>query len=280
MQYQGQGASGVNIPAIGPTFSMAPQGMLPQGMPQGVPQNVQQPSAPTDFMQLLGQQPTNVNAQPAASGNAAAEQVLQLFGQLLNNGSTQTTTTTSASAAAGAPTSTLAAEPAAAWQEMLKDFNVQVEEPDFIKDTAKLSAFFDTGLNQIDFMAGLASDDPNAFMRAAMKTMLMQAVQSSFLAAKTITSGSIPAAFQEYAKRTYRDQQLGAVKQSEAVPQSMGFVAQALAEKFMAAKPNATPEQVKQAIGLLMTNLQQAFQPAATTSTTQPSTDWASFLNN
>lgn len=267
------------IPGVGPTFDGSNGGMLYSGM---MPQQQQpaQPAAPTDFMQLIGQQGSAV-AQGAAGvqgGNADANAVLALFGQMLAGGSQG-----SQVAPAAAPTSTPAALAAptpapAAWEALLKDFSVNVDEPDFIKDPSKLGAFFDATLNQIDFAAGLASDDPNKFMRATMNSLLTQAVQSAFLASKQITSGTIPQAFNEYAKRTWKNEQMGAVNKVEAVPQSMGFIASALAEKFTAAQPNATPAQVQQAVSLIMENMKKAFQPAAQSNSPVPETDWFNFM--
>lgn len=270
------------IPGIGPTFDGSNGGMPYSGMmPQpAVPNTSAAPAAPTDFMQLLGQQSSQPSS-AAVTGNADADKVLALFGQMLSGagagaqGATSATQTTSAGNVPPAP----APAPApAAWEAMLKDFSVNVDEPDFIKDPAKLGAFFDATLNQIDFTAGLSSDDPNKFMRATMNSLLTQAVQSAFLASKQITSGTIPQAFTEYAKRTWRNEQMGAVQKVEAVPQSMGFIAAALAEKFTAAQPNATPAQVQQAVALLMDNMKKAFQPAAPTNTPAPETDWFNFM--
>ena len=264
------------IPGIGPTFDGSNGGMQYSGM---MPQQQQpaQPAAPTDFMQLIGQQPAPTNA--AAAGNADANAVLALFGQMLSGGAQGAPA--AAPATLGAPSATPAAAPApapAAWEALLKDFSVNVDEPDFIKDPSKLGAFFDASLNQIDFAAGLSSDDPNKFMRATMNSLMTQAVQSAFLASKQITSGAIPQAFNEYAKRTWKNEQMGAVNKVEAVPQSMGFIASALAEKFTAAQPNATPAQVQQAVSLLMENMKKAFQPAVQSNSPAPETDWFNFM--
>lgn len=263
------------IPGVGPTFDGSNGGMPYSGMMPQQPQPAQ-PAAPTDFMQLIGQQPAPTNA--AAAGNADANAVLALFGQMLAGGAQGAPV--AAPAALGTPAATVpAAVPApAAWEALLKDFSVNVDEPDFIKDPAKLGAFFDASLNQIDFAAGLSSDDPNKFMRATMNSLMTQAVQSAFLASKQITSGTIPQAFSEYAKRTWKNEQMGAVNKVEAVPQSMGFIASALAEKFTAAQPNATPAQVQQAVALLMENMKKAFQPAVQSNSPAPETDWFNFM--
>ena len=266
------------IPGVGPTFDGSNGGMQYSGM---MPQQQQpaQSAAPTDFMQLIGQQTTPAQGGNNAGGNADANAVLALFGQMLSGGGAVAPVAAPASQGAPANAAAAAAVPApAAWEALLKDFSVNVDEPDFIKDPSKLGAFFDASLNQIDFAAGLASDDPNKFMRAAMNSLMTQAVQSAFLASKQITSGTIPQAFNEYAKRTWKNEQMGAVNKVEAVPQSMGFIASALAEKFTAAQPNATPTQVQQAVSLLMENMKKAFQPAAQSNSPAPETDWSNFL--
>ena len=263
------------IPGVGPTFDGSNGGMQYSGM---MPQQQQpaQPAAPTDFMQLIGQQPAAANA---AGGNADANAVLALFGQMLSGGAQVAQGSPAAAPASlGAPSNTAAVPAPAAWEALLKDFSVNVDEPDFIKDPSKLGAFFDASLNQIDFAAGLSSDDPNKFMRATMNSLMIQAVQSAFLASKQITSGTIPQAFNEYAKRTWKNEQMGAVNKVEAVPQSMGFIASALAEKFTAAQPNATPAQVQQAVSLLMDNMKKAFQPAVQSNSPAPETDWFNFM--
>ena len=267
------------IPGVGPTFDGSNGGMQYSGM---MPQQQQptQPAAPTDFMQLIGQQPTPAQGGNNAGGNADANAVLALFGQMLSGGAQGTQGAPVATPAAlGAPVAPTTPVPApAAWEALLKDFSVNVDEPDFIKDPSKLGAFFDASLNQIDFAAGLASEDPNKFMRATMNSLMTQAVQSAFLASKQITSGTIPQAFNEYAKRTWKNEQMGAVNKVEAVPQSMGFIASALAEKFTAAQPNATPAQVQQAVSLLMENMKKAFQPAVQSNSPAPETDWFNFM--
>lgn len=262
------------IPGVGPTFDGSNGGMQYSGM---MPQQQQpaQPAAPTDFMQLIGQQPI-----PAQGGNADANAVLALFGQMLSGGAQGAQgAPVAAPVSLGAPVAPTAPAPApAAWEALLKDFSVNVDEPDFIKDPSKLGAFFDATLNQIDFAAGLSSEDPNKFMRATMNSLMTQAVQSAFLASKQITSGTIPQAFNEYAKRTWKNEQMGAVNKVEAVPQSMGFIASALAEKFTAAQPNATPAQVQQAVSILMENMKKAFQPAVQSNSPAPETDWFNFM--
>ena len=265
------------IPGVGPTFDGSNGGMQYSGM---MPQQQQpaQPAAPTDFMQLIGQQAAPAQGGNNAGGNADANAVLALFGQMLSGGA-QGTQVSPVAAPAAAPSALAAPAPApAAWEALLKDFSVNVDEPDFIKDPSKLGAFFDASLNQIDFAAGLSSEDPNKFMRATMNSLMTQAVQSAFLASKQITSGTIPQAFNEYAKRTWKNEQMGAVNKVEAVPQSMGFIASALAEKFTAAQPNATPAQVQQAVSLLMENMKKAFQPAVQSNSPAPETDWFNFM--
>lgn len=270
------------IPGVGPTFDGSNGGMPYSGM---MPQQQQpaQPAAPTDFMQLISQQPAPQQGGNNTGGNADANAVLALFGQMLAGGSQGAQVAqVAAPASLGAPVTTAAptapAATPAAWEALLKDFSVNVDEPDFIKDPSKLGAFFDASLNQIDFAAGLSSDDPNKFMRATLNSLLTQAVQSAFLASKQITSGAIPQAFNEYAKRTWKNEQMGAVNKVEAVPQSMGFIASALAEKFTAAQPNATPAQVQQAVSLLMDNMKKAFQPAVPSNSPVPETDWFNFM--
>ena len=73
------------IPGVGPTFDGSNGGMQYSGM---MPQQQQpaQPAAPTDFMQLIGQQPTPAQGGNNAGGNADANAVLALFGQMLSGG--------------------------------------------------------------------------------------------------------------------------------------------------------------------------------------------------
>lgn len=263
--------SGFNIPGIGPNY----------GMPQQQPNAQPASSEPASFMELInpasrgGEQ----SGQTSSADKQAAEQVLKLFGQMLNTPAAPTQAAASASAASGSTSSAPANAPAAAWEKLFEKFDVSYAEPDFISDPAKLTGFFGQTLNTIDFAQGLQSDDPNTFMRNAFNTLMVRATQAAYLASKESTQGAIPAALREYAQRTYKQDQMGAASKSQAVPESMGFLAQAVAEKFTSANPNATPDQVVKAVELVMQNMQKAFAPNASTTAQSPQMNWADFLN-
>ena len=284
-------AGAFNVPSIGPSgmgnglgMGGMPIGGNGSGGANGAPAA---PAEPKDFMELLGSQGSGTvgsgsvtgagNGVSSGSGlsaedQAAANKILQLFGQMLNAPAPPAATDTPA----GTPTSTPAAK--ADWETLFDDFNVEYKEPDFLTDTAKLTKLFNDSLGQIDFAAGMSSENPNDFMRAAFTTMLIKAVQIAHVAAKQSTTGAIPNALRTYAQRSYSKQQLGAANNVEAVPQSLGFIAQSVAERFTRAQPNATPEQVRQAVTVVMQNMQKAFQPTASNPAPINTTDWAQFL--
>ena len=120
------------IPGVGPTFDGSNGGMPYSGMMPQQPQPAQ-PAPPTDFMQLISQQAAPSQGGNNAGGNADANAVLALFGQMLSGGAQGAPV--AAPAALGAPVAAPAAVPApAAWEALLKDFSVNVDEPDFIKE--------------------------------------------------------------------------------------------------------------------------------------------------
>ena len=111
------------IPGIGPTFDGSNGGMQYSGM---MPQQQQptQPAAPTDFMQLIGQQAAPAQGGNNAGGNADANAVLALFGQMLAGGA-QGSQVSPAAAPTSASAALAATTPApAAWEALLKDFSV------------------------------------------------------------------------------------------------------------------------------------------------------------
>ena len=249
----------------------------------GAPANNATPAAPEPPKTFDDLMRSSASSSSVGTGNTPTDQkltdannVLALFGQMLSAPAATTATTP---ATVTTPATTTATPPTAEWEALFKDFSPSVADPDFISNAEMLGKLISGTLDKIDFKAGLESADPNLFMRGAIGQVMSQAVQLAFLAAKEFSGKGNEAALREYAKRSYSAQQLGAVSTIDSVPQSMGFVAKMIAQQYTAAKPNATPADVAQAVKLVMTNLQQAFQPAAaSTAPSVANTDWMEFL--
>ena len=268
-----------SMPGVGPdAFGAANWGNGFGGAPanNATPATTEPPKTFDDLMR------SSANNSGTVGGNVPTDQkltdannVLALFGQMLS----APAATTPSPAAGATPATTTATPPTAEWEALFKDFSPSVADPDFISNAEMLGKLISGTLDKIDFKAGLESADPNLFMRGAIGQVMSQAVQLAFLAAKEFSGKGNEAALREYAKRSYSAQQLGAVSTIDSVPQSMGFVAKMIAQQYTAAKPNATPADVAQAVKLVMTNLQQAFQPAAaSTAPSVANTDWMEFL--
>lgn len=268
---------------IGSNGVATPAAFIPSYMPHimqnpnvlGIPS--QQPAQP---------QPTldNVMANFQQSGpNQAAptpEAVAQLWAafaaQASNSAAPQPAAPANQQAAA---TTQPAAAPAPVdpFAGMFDGFKPTLPEPEYFKDTNALATALSSGLPQVNWAEMFASQDAetvNKTINTYMQQMLVNSVRGAFHSARSAYEASAPDAFKQSFDAYRKHKQLQAGTQVQA-PTGMDEVAKALATKFIAANPTATPDQVKNVVGTLMGTLSSVLTPKPAPNVANTSTDWA-----
>lgn len=178
-------------------------------------------------------------------------------------------------AAAATPATTPA--PVDPFAGMFEGFKPTLPEPEYFKDTNALATALSSGLPTVNWAEMFASQDAetvNKTINTYMQQMLVNSVRGAFHSARSAYEASAPDAFKQSFDAYRKHKQLQAGTQVQA-PTGMDEVAKALATKFIAANPTATPDQVKNVVGTLMGTLSSVLTPKPAPNVANTGTDWA-----